>query len=90
MAEIHYKIRHKTTRLYSKGTCYNEWNTTGKTWNTLGKLRSFLTRCFNSSYMREFISEFEIVELEVRERGSKDVHEVMDPKKILTLLSKEY
>ena len=88
--EIHYKVRNKTTGLYSKGTSYNEWAKIGKTFSTLGKLRSFLTRCFNSSYMREFISEFEIVELEVRERGTKDVHEVMDPKKILTLLSKEY
>ena len=88
--EIHYKVRNKTTGLYSKGTAYNEWAKIGKTYTTLGKLRSFLTRCFNSDYMRQYINEFEIVELEVRERGSKDVHEVMDPKKILTLLSKVY
>lgn len=90
MAEIHYKIRHKTTGLYSKGTCYNEWNTTGKTWNTLGKLRSFLTRTFNNDYLRQFVPDYEVIELEVRHTGTKQVHEMIDPKKLIGLLAKDY
>jgi hypothetical protein len=87
---IHYKVRNKTTGLYSKGTCHNGWSKQGKTFDTLGKLRSFLTRCFNSNYARQFIAEFEIEEFEVRHSATKGVHEVMDPKKLFGLISKEY
>ena len=85
-----YKVRNKSTGLYSKGTGYNEWHKVGKTYDTLGKLRSFLTRCFGDEYMRKFMPDFEIVEIEVREGAVKQVHEVMDPKKLLGLLSKDY
>lgn len=85
----HYKVRHKVTGWYNKGTLYNQWHKVGKTYDTLGKLRAFLTRCFNDDYMRKFIPEFEIVELQVREGAVKDVHEVIDPKKLLGLLSKK-
>lgn len=84
----HYKVRHKVTGEYSKGTLYNQWGKDGKTYSTLGKLRAYLTRCFNDDYMRKYIGDFEIVEFE--ETAVKDVHEVMDPKKLLGLLSKDY
>jgi hypothetical protein len=86
---IHYKVRNKNTGLYSTGGSYG-WSKQGKTFDTLGKLRSFLTRCFNSNYARQFIAEFEIEEFEVRHSATKGVHEVMDPKKLFGLISKEY
>lgn len=85
-----YKVRNKNTGLYSKGTGYNEWHKVGKTFDTLGKLRSFITRTFNSNYAKQFVSEFEIEEYEVRCVGTKQVHEVMDPKKLMAMLSKDY
>ena len=87
---IHYKVRHRVTGLYTKGTLYNQWHKVGKTFDTLGKLRSFITRTFNSNYAKQFVSEFEIEEYEVRCVSTKQVHEVMDPKKLMAMLSKDY
>jgi hypothetical protein len=84
-----YKVRNKKTGLYSKGGSY-DWSAQGKTFDTLGKLRSFITRSLNSNYARQFVPEFEIEEYEVRHISTKQVHEVIDPKKLFGMIAKEY
>jgi hypothetical protein len=85
-----YKVRNKNTGLYSKGGSYNGWSAQGKTFDTLGKLRSFITRSLNSNYARQFVPEFEIEEYEVRHTSTKQVHEIIDPKKLFGMIAKEY
>jgi len=94
---IYYKIQHKITKRYSKGGAYVDadgnnmyWvEKGGKVWDTLGKLRAHLT-----SHMPKYTGDYgtdmgnwQVIELEIVEKDRKDVHEVMDPKKILKLLS---
>lgn len=87
--EKHYKVRNRNSGSFHTGGRYSgKWNKIGKTFVTLGKLRAFLTRSFNDEVMRKDIPEYEIVELEVREAAVKQVHEVMDPKKFMALLTK--
>lgn len=86
MRVIHYKVRHRTTGLYSKGTSYNQWDAKGKTFDTLGKLRSYITRCMKDSYMSKFLGEFQIIEFEVNEVAVKELTEIVKPEKIIELL----
>lgn len=88
MTEIHYKIRHRVTKLYSKGTSYNQWSDKGKTFDTIGKLRSYITRCMNDDYMRKFLGDFEVVEFTVQQTAIKGLHEIVKPEKIMELLKR--
>lgn len=88
MTETHYKIRHRVTKLYSKGTAYNQWSDKGKTFDTIGKLRSYITRCMNDDYMRKFLGDFEVVELTVQQTAVKGLHEIVKPEKIMELLKR--
>lgn len=83
---IYYKIRNKRTGLYHKGGSYNVWNKSGKTWDTLGKLRAMLTMTLNNEYRSSDISDWEVIEFEVTEKAVKQVHEVIDPKKLMKFL----
>lgn len=84
---IHYKIRSRTHQhLYSKGNLYNSWSAKGKTWTSLGQLRSYITRCMNDEYMRKFLPEFQVIELEVREGAVKELYDIVKPEKIIELL----
>lgn len=85
---IYYKIRSKKNpELFRKAD--GSWNGSGKVYDTLGKLRSVITYHMNSynSHMRDRLNDWEIVEYEVRVREVKQLHEIVDPKKIWGLLS---
>ncbi len=86
--ETHYKIRHRITGLYSKGTAYNQWSDKGKTFDTIGKLRSFITRCLNDDYMQKHLVNFEIVEFEFKPINVKQLHDIVKPEKIMELLKR--
>lgn len=93
---IHYKIRHRVTGKYSKGGAYvsangigSFWSSRdGKVWNTLGKLRSHIT-----SHMPNYsgdqatdMRDWQVVEYTVVEGATRELSEVIDPKKLLNLL----
>ena len=82
---IYYKIRNKKTGLFHKGGTYEAWSKSGKTWDTLGKLRAMLTTTFKYSCNKD-LSNWEVIEYEVKEASVKELHEVVDPNKLLTLL----
>jgi hypothetical protein len=84
--ETHYKIRHRSTKLYSKGTSYNSWSEKGKTFDTIGKLRSYITRCMRDDYMRKFLGDFEIIELQVQQVAVKELVDIVKPEKVMELL----
>lgn len=90
MTETHYKIRRRGEwpEQFSKGTMYYQWSTKGKTFDTIGKLRSYLTRCMNSEYMRQFLGEFEVIEFEVQQTAVKGLHEIVKPEKLMELLKR--
>jgi hypothetical protein len=86
---IYYKIRSKTNPdLFRKAD--GSWNKSGKVYDTLGKLRTTITLNMNSqsSYTREKVRDWEIVEYEVRVKEVKHLADVIDPKKIFELLGK--
>lgn len=84
---IVYKIRRKSDPTkYVKGTpYYMSYDGTGRTFEKLGRLRAFITGVLDN-HNREYIPDWDIVELEVIERGTKDVHEVITHEKLLELL----
>lgn len=88
MKVVHYKIRRKGYNMYSKGTLYYQWSEKGKTFDTLGKLRSYITRCINDSYMSKYLHEFEVIEYEVQQVAVKELVDIVKPEKIMELLKK--
>lgn len=83
-----YKIRNRSRpELYRYGGIAPRWSKSGKTWDTLAKLRSIITMILNSSH-REELAEWEIVEFEVKEIAAKHPNDVIDPKKLVQILSK--
>ena len=94
---IFYKIRNKNTGQFSKGglrlhsTGDVQWSKQGKTWDTIGKLRSHLNQHIGgpkSTYKSTDMSHWEVVEYHVIEQSAKSVHEVLDSKKIVDMLTK--
>lgn len=92
---IFYKIQHKITKQYSKGGSYvgpegvgYHWSpNAGKIWDTLGKLRAHITSHLPDDYSKGTdMSNWEVVELEMTVKARKDIHEVIDPKKLVQLL----
>lgn len=90
MAMIYYKIRKKSDpELYLKGTpLYQSYDKTGRIFQKIGQLRSFLTQVMNSERLSRNLNDWEIVELEMVVRDTKNVHEVLTSKKIKELLMK--
>lgn len=98
--KIYYKIRHRVTGNFSKGSSYSNatgdnsfWNKSGKTWDTLGKLRAHITQHLRKvGYSGHVINEgtdmsnWEVIEYRVIEADVKGIHEVIDPKKLIQLL----
>ena len=85
---IQYKIRNKShPTLYREGGVRPRWTKNGKIWSTRGKLRSTITMIIN--YRTESFSDWEVVEYEVSELGSKDVNDIIDPKKLIDILTRE-
>lgn len=73
--------------MFLKGTpVYHSYDKKGRIFTSLGNLRSFLTSVMNNEYRRSDISDWQIVELEMRVRDTKELHEVIRPEKIVALL----
>ena len=84
---IYYKIRNKKNpELFRKAD--GSWNKSGKVYDTLGKLRATITMNMNSysEYTREKVQDWEIVEFEVSVKEVKQLHEIIDPKRLIDLL----
>ena len=84
---IYYKIRNKKNpELYRLAD--GRWNKSGKVYDTLGKLRATITMNMNSysEYTREKVQDWEIVEFEVSVKEVKQLHEIIDPKRLIDLL----
>lgn len=85
-----YKIRHRETGLYSTGGQWPSWTRSGKTWTTLGTLRSHLAQHLGDKRHRRAtdMSQWQVVEIEVREVAHHDVHSILSSKQMLKLLTK--
>lgn len=82
-----YKLQHKETQLYVKGTpVYHNYDKNGRIFTSIGALRTFLTNVLNSEYRRERVLEWRVIELEMRVTDIKDVMEVIKPEKTMKLL----
>ena len=88
-----YKIRHKKTGLYSKGGVYVNaegtnmfWNKSGKTWDKLGTLRAHITSHMGKYSGSTDMTDWEVVEFKCVPTSVKDIHEVVNPKKLVELL----
>jgi len=85
----YYKIRNKYDRdKFHKGGMYEQWSKTGKVWTTLGALRSFLTSTLKNEYRSTQINKWEIIELEISETATRQVHELIKPEQLIKLLTK--
>jgi len=63
---------------------YHRYTKTGRIFQSMGQLRSFLTYAMGHNVD---INDWEIVELEMVVKDVKNAHEVIDPKKLIQLLS---
>lgn len=87
--DIYYKILHKEKGLYLKGTpSYFSYDSSGRIFQTMGRLRSFLTGVLNSRRRNQNMSEWQIVEIEMVIKNKKEVIDIIDPKKIVEILSR--
>lgn len=85
----YYKIRHKEKGLYVKGTpSYFSYDATGRIFQKLGHLRSFLTGVMNHRWKSQSMGEWEIVEIEMVVKNTKEVIDVVDPNKIVEILAR--
>ena len=92
---VYYKIRHRVTGKWSKGSSYsnaegnNSWWTSkgGKSWDTLGKLRSHITMHLPTTWRKGTdMSDWEVVEYTVSVKEVKNIKDVIDPKKFIEIL----
>lgn len=90
---IYYKIRNKNNReLFLHGTpAYCSYNQTGRVFQDLGSLRRFITNYITSySHRRSVkVSDWEVVEIEMVVKNTREIHEVVKPEKILAWLKDE-
>lgn len=86
---VYYKIRHKETGLYVKGTpAYLSYDATGRIFQKIGQLRAFLTGVMNNKWKSESVNNWEILELETVIKDTKEIIDVIDKKKILQMLAR--
>ena len=84
---IIYKIRHKETGKFLKGTpIYHSYDNDGRIFQTLGKLRSFLTAILKYEHTRGQVAVWDIIEYELTENSVKGVHEVIKPEQLIKML----
>lgn len=87
---IYYKIRKKSDPTqFVKGTArYHGYDKDGRIFQKIGHLRSFLTQAMNyrSEYFRPDIGDWEIVELEMVIKETKNIHEIITAKKLKELI----
>jgi hypothetical protein len=96
----YYKIRHRVTGKYSKGSSYSNaegdnsyWSAKGgKTWDTLGKLRAHITMHLPSGSYRKGtdMSNWEVIEYNVVVKEVKGISDIIDPKKFMDILKNGY
>ena len=86
----YYKIRKKDVwpPEYREAGVYDRWGKQGKVYDTLGKLRAVITSAMNSQYRQAQISNWQIVEIEVRDVAVLEVNDVIDPKKLVEWLKR--
>lgn len=88
---VFYKIRNKKDGRFRCAGGEPKWNKSGKVFDSLGSLRLMISNCisYNSykrnTYKNDF-SEWEIVEYEVTEKGTKGVHDILTSEKLMQLL----
>jgi hypothetical protein len=91
---IIYKIRHKETGKFLKGTptyhsydnAYHSYDNDGRIFQTLGELRSFLTAILKYEHTRGRVAVWDIIEYELTENSVKGVHEVIKPEQLIKML----
>lgn len=85
---MYYKIRNKNNHeLYLTGTpTYFSYQHNGRIFQSLGQLRTFLTHVMKSS-SNSIMNDWEIIELDLVVKNTKEIHEIVSSKKILELLS---
>ena len=85
---VYYKIQNKVNPKLFR-TSDGRWKETGKIYDTIGKLRAVITRHMSSYYNAERIkvNDWNIVEYEVTVKAVKEVADVIDPKKLIKMLS---
>jgi hypothetical protein len=90
MSLTYYKIRKKSDpELFRKAD--GSWSKSGKVYDSLGRLRAIITQHMNSvhsGWAQNELSDWDIVEYEVRIKEVKHLADVIDPKKIFELLGK--
>jgi hypothetical protein len=73
--------------MYVFGTpVYHSYNKAGRIFTTLGSLRTFITNVMNNEYKSSNLGDWEIVELEMQEKNTKEIHEIIKPDKLVKLL----
>ena len=89
---IFYKLRSKANPdLYVRGTpVYMSYDQQGRIFQKIGQLRTFLTACINMKHGSRDVTEWEVVELELKELSAKEVIDIIKPEKVLALLKKDY
>lgn len=88
---IYYKIRKRSDpTLYVKGTpYYHSYDGTGRIFQKIGRLRSFITQIMSISERKNVdLSDWEVVELEMVVKETKNIHEIITAKKLKELIMK--
>jgi hypothetical protein len=91
---IVYKIRSKNdpSKFLTGTPTYNNWNKSGRIFPTIGKLRAFLNSSLGDSGGRRprvnNTGDWDIVEYELTELSTKDVHEMIKPEQLIKMLTK--
>ena len=70
-----YKIRHKTTGLFSTGGCSPSWTKKGKMWTTKAALSNHLGLVGGGVYKDAELLSFEVVEVLVDTLSLEDINE---------------
>lgn len=84
----YYKIKNKSTGLYKSAGSYGGWHKEGKTWTNLGRLRAHLTLSLNGRIIHEALTDWEIIEYEVKQIDIKNINDVIKPEKLINILKK--
>lgn len=85
-----YKIQSKSKPdMFLKGTpYYHSYDKTGRIFSSLRALRTFLTTVMNTRRSAD-LDDWKIVELEMTVKDIREVHEVIKPEKLVTLLKRQ-
>lgn len=82
---IYYKIQHKDRpNQFVRGTpTYYGYDSMGRIFQGLGPVRTFIT---NAIKAKRPVTDWQVVEIEMRVAGVKQMHEVIKPEKLIQLL----